>query len=142
MILGQRIVQRIARSGARDPATGRWQSLDASPVDILASVQPLSGSERQTLPEGDRQRVTLKLYTRAAVLTVNQFAQAPEDVIVVDGVRFRVYSVETQGMANIIPHAKVLLMREPEAAAPPVPAEPVSAWDDDGVWIDDTTWLE
>lgn len=142
MILGQRMIHRIARTGAINPATGRWASVEAPPVPFLGSVQPLSGRERQELPEGDRQRVTLKVYTTSAVFTANQYTDTPEDVIVIDGERFRVYQVETHGMANLIPHAKVYLVRESEAAPAPVPVAPSAVWDDGDVWNDALQWLE
>lgn len=74
---------------------------------IMASVQPVTGADTEHLPEGQRARVELKVYTTAELRGADAGQQA--DDIIVDGQLLEV--VEVQRQTSVLPHYRALLMR-------------------------------
>lgn len=72
-------------------------------------LQPLTGRELQTLPEGERSSEWLKFFTTADVRTADQANAYPADEIVRDGIVYEVRVVKTQ--TQIIPHKRVEVVR-------------------------------
>lgn len=95
---------------AINPDTGATEPATRTSIPISGSFQPLGGRERETLPEGVRAKVTLKLYTYDDVRTVDQATPEFADIIEYDGARYVVYTVVRYPM--LLSHRKVLLMRE------------------------------
>lgn len=60
---------------------------------ITGSVQVPTPYELQTLPEGQRSSQPVLVYTAADVRTVSQYDGTPADVLIIDGVSYRVQSV-------------------------------------------------
>jgi hypothetical protein len=44
-------------------SNGRWQKVSAVESDIKANIQPVIGKELDQVPEGRRNRATIKIYT-------------------------------------------------------------------------------
>jgi hypothetical protein len=51
---------------------GRWVEGTPKEFTVQASVQPMTGKELESLPEGRRKRAAFKLFTNSALRTVNE----------------------------------------------------------------------
>lgn len=89
-----------------------------APTDtvIQASVQPVNGKELQTLPEGERERDWLKVYTLATLKTTNQHDGTSADHIIIDAITYQVRQVWGWRAASPIPHFKAFIVRLQEVA--------------------------
>lgn len=117
MILGaESITRRRFAPGSRG-SDGRWVEGASTDATIAASVQPLEGRDREILPEGDRQKDGIKVYTTSDLEPVNQHT-APEgasgDHVLVDGIAYEVRNVARQ--RSIIPHYRAFAVRLQEDA--------------------------
>lgn len=85
-------VARQATAGAY--VDGLW--VDGSPqaLTIKASVQPVSGRERAMLPEGDREREMVKLYSDTELKPSSQANQKAGDVVTWEGRDYLVTSCQ------------------------------------------------
>ena len=117
MILGKESAARY-RFGAetRDPDTGR--TIKPTPTETIfkGSFQPLTGKERDALPEGVRTSEALKCYTKADLQTADQFAKTPADEVEYDGKRYVVVAVDRY--PKLLNHFKATLIRKQEQADP------------------------
>jgi len=93
MILGLMPVTLTRYTSARDPVSGRVVRTVASTATIQASVQPLSDRQREVLPEGLRQSVTRRMWTRSEVFTADQITGRLADRITINGESFDVVRV-------------------------------------------------
>lgn len=73
---------------------GLWVDGDEEEVSIFASVQPLGGKDLMRIPEGDRTRKRLKLYSADEALISLRVDLIESDVIPYDGSSYQVESVE------------------------------------------------
>lgn len=69
-----------------------WGSI--SSLTVFACPQPLSGRETLAIPEGDRNRERLKLYSADELRVKDEVTKADADVVEVDGKLFKVESVQ------------------------------------------------
>ena len=114
-LVGQEAVTlRTFAVGSRG-TDGRFTAGALTDTTIQASVQPVNGQELQTLPEGDRQRDWLKVYTLATLKTNNQHTQIPADRIVIDTIVYEVRQVWPWRTRAPLPHFKAFIVRLQEA---------------------------
>lgn len=115
MILGKEpaTIYRYPPS-TRDPDTGRTVEPEPEEIGFQGSFQPLDGKDREVLPEGVRHSETLKVYTRTALRTADQYDGSQADEVLYDGRRFVVYHVERY--PRLLRHYKALLIRKQERA--------------------------
>jgi hypothetical protein len=119
-ILGEeRIAVRRTAAGSRDSA-GRYVPGAVQSFWILGSVQPISGRETLSLPEGERSRDWRKVYTRTQLRPVETGALLggagrAGDRVVIDGEIFEVRTV--QPYRAIIPHYRADCVRVQEGGA-------------------------
>lgn len=112
MILGLKPVQLVRFANARDPASGRTVRTVASTVTIQASVQPLTDRQREVLPEGLRQSVTRRMWTRSEVLTADQLTGRLADRITINNEEFDV--VRVSHWPSLLSHYEADLVRVSE----------------------------
>ena len=63
----------VKRKTAGSYVNSRWQEGTETTIKIKANVQPnLSGRDVRTLPEGDRSKKTIKLYTTSDLVMAEQ----------------------------------------------------------------------
>jgi hypothetical protein len=115
-ILGQEPIAGTRYEGAGTWVGGRYVPPASSPLAILGSVQPITGDELAQLPEGDRSRVVLKVYTSTELRTAQQENSGDADQLVVDGQTYEVQRVQQE--RSVIPHFKAWLARKQEPAEP------------------------
>lgn len=97
---------------------GKWiEDTEGDPVIFEGNVQPLRYHEILQMPEADRTREWIKIYTTAHVRT----SQEPDedgyvaDRIEWDGKTFKVMNTQRYVM-GILNHTKILAAREPVSA--------------------------
>lgn len=114
-LLGERDVTRRRYSSGAYTA-GVWSDGAATDTTIRASVQPLSGRDREVLEEGVRQRDGIKLYTTASgtLRTESQHDGTPADEVVIDTVVYTVVHVDVRH--PLIGHDRAYALRAQEAA--------------------------
>jgi len=117
-VLGQERLRRRRFSVGSWDADGLYTG-DQLPADayFFGSVQPLNDREMLTLPEGERHTDVKKLYTKAAIRTLDERAtpQVVPDNVEVDGIWYEVR--QWQGQRKLIPHGKYKLVRLDEVVA-------------------------
>ena len=84
----------------------------ASVVITDASVQPVSGEDLQSLPELERTKEALKVYTTAEVQTSDPRTGIPSDLVGIRGNQYKAVHVEPWAYGFIF--YKVLCVREKE----------------------------
>jgi len=73
---------------------GKLKSSAKQPFVIKAAVQPLSGRETETLPEGRRQMHVLKLYTQTKLFVEDDKNDLRADLLEIDGETYEVFKSE------------------------------------------------
>lgn len=94
-----------------DPSTetkGRLTPGSTTPLAFDASIQPLTGRERETLPEGLREKGAFRLYTSFALRTDNQKSKEPADKVTLNDREHIVIRVEPW-QNGVIPHFKAIV---------------------------------
>lgn len=81
---------------------------DSDEFEFTASVQPVSGNEKVSLPEGVREREMYRLYTDYALKTADETAKTTADRVTLFGKLFEVISVEIW-QNKVIPHYKAIV---------------------------------
>jgi hypothetical protein len=113
-LLGERTVTR-RRFPAGAYVAGRYVAgTPVTDTPVLASVQELSARELQQLPEAERQRDPIKLYTEDTDWQVSD-PQTPgqiSDRVLVDGRTYKVLTVAPRH--SLLPHFKVTAVRVQE----------------------------
>ncbi len=114
-LLGQTSITRRRYAAGTRASTGFWTTPTPTDTTISASVQEASGDDLQVLPEGERKKETVKVYTETAELrTANQHAGIQADRVVVATIVYEVAHVELRH--PLIPHYKALATRLQEEA--------------------------
>ncbi len=93
----------VTRTAAGSYVSGRWIAGDPTNYDAAGNIQPLSGTDLQKLPEGDREHAQLKIYTAFALQNGDVVTRA-------SGLRFEAQAV-SDWTAFSLPHFKAILMR-------------------------------
>lgn len=118
-ILGEQSVTRLRYVAGTVGADGRLVAGASTSSTVLASVQPVTGRQRQLLPEGLRQRVELIAYCTTELRTVDQVAGVPADRLVVAGETLEVVQVKQWPAAGPLPHYEAALVRLAESGGAP-----------------------
>lgn len=110
------ITRRRFAAGSRN-GSGVWVDGAATDSTIRASVQPLSGSELQRLPEGERERRRRKVYVRDAddLRVASQFAQHSADRLLIDGDWYEVEQLDDWSASRLLPHWRAQVVEFQEA---------------------------
>jgi len=89
---------------------GKLHSKPMPPFTTKAVVQPMTGRDLETLPEGRRQDHVIKLYTDVRLLVSDDHAKERADVLTIDGEFFEViHSENWQGLG--LTHHKAFAAR-------------------------------
>lgn len=101
----------ITRSVAGSYTDGRWVAGSTSELTITASIQQQRPrpDELLHLPEGDRTREAVRIYTDTALQTANEDTGIVADFLTWDGEQWEVVRVETWTLG--ICHFKALALR-------------------------------
>ena len=87
-----RIPLTVFRQNEGSYINGVWQDAGETPLGITASVQPTSGEEMLSLPEGRRNKKVYSLFTSTPINLI--YAGTNPDQIEIFGERFEIFQVE------------------------------------------------
>jgi len=98
----------ITRVGVGTLVKGQYTPGAETPMTIQASVQPLTGNEQETLPEGFRESGSFKLFTDFKLRALNQKTKEPGDRVTLDDKEYLVIIV-APWQNNVINHYKAIV---------------------------------
>lgn len=131
-LLGERAITRRRYDGGAWVA-GRWVRGAAVDTSFVASVQRLSGTDRENLSEGDRSRTARKVVTEhlAFLRTEDQHNTLEADDVLVNGSLHRVVHIDDDH--PLIPHEMVFVVMVQETSSQALGIEndilsPVREW--------------
>lgn len=91
-----------------------------STITIQASIQPVSGEDMITAPEGRRTQDMIKVYTSTELKQADEGTGQQPDIVVWQGFGYEVTSMDVRLM-DVIPHYKIFATRR-------MPVTDVAAW--------------
>lgn len=103
----------ILRASKGEWVKGKWVPGTVQAVIMDANVQPLKGSELTALPESDRTKESIKVYSVETLKTLEEVSQEEADVIVWEDKKFRAIKAMTYKM-GVLDHTKTICVRFPE----------------------------
>jgi hypothetical protein len=106
----------VTRATAGEYVDGDFQPGAPSALTIKAHVQPASGQEMLTFPEGERTREAIRLYVDQQLRAADEAAQLAADVVTYNGVAYQVQRVMPWPLGGL-PHWKAIAFRIPPADA-------------------------
>lgn len=89
---------------------GEWVPGSPAPVNIMASIQPVTGKDQITVPEGRRLTDFIKIYTDTEVLPVDEAASQQPDKLTWRGRDYECVQVDPRQM-GVISHYKAIFSR-------------------------------
>lgn len=90
---------------------GVWVEGSEASITILASIQPTSPTDMESLPEGRRNRKAFRLYTN---VKLNDLSTENPDTAEIDGKDYEI-TAEMQWQNEVINHYKYIVTKEIEA---------------------------
>lgn len=101
----------VTRSGAGSYVDGRWVAGSTSQFSITASMQPvkLKHNELLHLPEGDRNRSAVRVYTATELRAANEDNGTISDFVTWEGEQWEVVKVDVWSLG--IAHYKAIALR-------------------------------
>lgn len=121
MLLGAVTITRRRYAAGTRGGDGYWTDGAATDTSITASVQPASGKTLEILPEGERSKRSIRVYTTTDLRTTSPQDGTRSDELVIAGVTgiddgiYQVQHVESH--YALLAHHKAIAVRRQEAAA-------------------------
>lgn len=81
---------------------GVWQGGQTSQIEILATVEPLDGNEIMLMPEGERTKEMIRIYSQQELFTADEQRSRKADIVCYEGRLFEVHKVKR--WTQMIPH--------------------------------------
>lgn len=111
-ILTKKIPVTIIRKGEGQWVKGRWVEGVEEELEIEANVQPMRGHELVVLPEADRTKDSIKVYSVERLRTTEEVEQKDADIVVWEGKHYRAVKTMTYKM-GVLDHTKTICVRYP-----------------------------
>jgi hypothetical protein len=73
---------------------GRWNTQTPADVTIKAHIQPLSGKEKQEVPEGRRENNAIRIYAQNLIKGVDVENKTQPDQVVYESKNYEVYNAK------------------------------------------------
>ena len=90
---------------------GRYVPGEKRIVFNMASVQPLSGSEIQMLPEGRRNMEAINIFTELRMFVSDEKNNRKASLIEYDGKNYEVHKVDNWAIGTDIPHYEIIAIK-------------------------------
>lgn len=91
----------VKRYPAAAMAKGRYQAVTPTTFTIVASIQPMGGDEILMLPEGDREKEVLSLFTETELRVADQDNKTESDRVAWEGSDYEVIKVRPWKMGAL-----------------------------------------
>lgn len=112
-LLTRKEIIPVLRSMSGAYVDGIWVPGEIVEITIEGNAQPMRGSELLALPESDRSKESIKVYTASTLNTVEEVGATVADVVVWSGKKYKVMRAYTYTM-GILDHTKAVCYRLPE----------------------------
>lgn len=89
---------KVEKYGAGAYVDGFWVPGNTSLIEITASCQPMTANELLRLPENQRTKEWVKIFTTTKLSTADTEKKTNADVLIIDGSRYEVSSVKNYTM--------------------------------------------
>lgn len=76
--------------GGRNPDTGRWEEGKENPIEVSGNEQPMTGYDKQMLPESFRSKDVRDFFSNQFLYSVEEADGREPDEIEIEGYRFEV----------------------------------------------------
>lgn len=93
---------------------GEWVPGTSSVIAMQATIQPMTGEDQFTLPEGRRLGDYIKVYTATAIQPVNETTGQQPDRLEWRGHTYECVQVDVRQM-DVIPHYKAVFSKVSQA---------------------------
>lgn len=134
-VLTHKVGFTLLRKSPGTRVNGRWIEGTELAIEAQGNIQPLKGSELLALPESDRTKESIKVYTVETLKTLTEVDATQADHIIWEGKRFVAAQTFTYKM-GVLDHTKTICFRLPETpdnlARYVEPTPPVEPGDDYG----------
>jgi hypothetical protein len=97
-------VIRETKSGSY--VRGIWTPGKASEFEIQATVEPLDGQDLLLIPEGERTKEMIRIYSELELKTADEACARKADVVRYQGKLYEVHKVKT--WTQLIPHFETI----------------------------------
>lgn len=84
----------VKRRNAGSYVGGHWQPAGTTEFEIIASIQPLRGKEMELLPEGERSKERVRIYTKSGLQQTIEKLAIKGDLVSYKGREYEVKSIE------------------------------------------------
>lgn len=111
-ILTKKLPITILRKTEGEWIKGRWVEGRTEEIEIEANVQQMRGHELVVLPEADRTKDSIKVYSVERLRTVEEVKQEEADIVVWEGKHYRAVKTMTYKM-GVLNHTKTVCVRYP-----------------------------
>lgn len=111
-LLTKKVSIKVERFAPGTWVNGRWVEGTKTTSYINANVQPLKGSELLALPESDRTKESIKVYSTEVLNTVDEVGQESADIITWNTKRYKAIKTQTYQM-GVLDHTKTICYRLP-----------------------------
>ena len=91
----------VSRYGAATKTDGVWVAATPTTFTMVASMQPMEGDELLMVPEGDREREHITIFTDTLLRTIDQEALTGADVVTWNGNDYEVKKVRNYRMGAL-----------------------------------------
>lgn len=102
-------------AGYRDPDTGRWVEGGEQELEVRGNEQPITGYEKQMLPEAFRTKDSRFFISSVFLNTLDEATGQEPDEILIEGNRYEVFERESFQM-RIRKHYEYKLVRVEQSA--------------------------
>jgi len=92
MLLGKQTLAGARQSGGY--INGVWVAGAGTVFSLSASVQPITGSDLQALPEGRRDKTAYKIFTNTLLQTANDGLGVSADILTINSVSCEVIACQ------------------------------------------------
>lgn len=111
-ILTNKLPFKIVRFSPGGYVKGKWVNGVSEEIEIEGNVQPMRGHELLALPESDRTKDVIKVYTVENLQTLDELTQTKADLVIWNDLVYQVVKTMTYQM-GILNHTKSIAIRMP-----------------------------
>lgn len=103
---------KVIRFAAGGYVKGKWIDGVQTEMDIEGNIQPMRGHELLALPESDRTKDVIKVYTVETLRTLNEAEKTKADLVIWNNLVYQIIKTMTYQM-GVLDHTKSIAVRLP-----------------------------
>lgn len=103
---------KIIRFSPGEYIKGKWVDGSNQEIELEGNVQPMRGHELLTLPESDRTKDVIKVYTVESLKTLDERTKTKADLVIWNDLVYQIVKTMTYQM-GVLNHTKSIAVRMP-----------------------------